>query len=157
MRSLQKFLGLTPTQRRLFVRTALLVGRILIETHLFSRKFYSEKLSQRLLKYRTSFDSYDKPSTSVDKALHQYMVDVLWFVGVTARRNKRVNCLIQGYAAFTLLKRKQIASYLQIGVARPANGKMKAHAWLLVGGRVVLGDEVELREFTPIACFTSKG
>ena len=156
MKLLRKYHSLTPGQRKLLARTALLTARLLVESCLLSRRSYSEKLSRRLLRYRTGLVTPKEAPESVDKALHQYTGDVLSFVRALSLRIKRVNCLIQGYAAFTLLKQEHIASCLQIGVAKPRKGKMKAHAWLLVDGRVTLGGDTELDEFTPIACFSSR-
>lgn len=155
LKSFQKFLNLTPAQRLLFVRTALLITRLLVESNVSSRESASERFSRRLLGCRSfSNEHQDIPSIG-DQTLRQYMTDVLRFVTAFGGRIKRVNCLIQGFTAFTLLKQQNIAACLQIGVAKPKNGEIRAHAWLQADGRVVLGGEVELSDFTPIAYFNS--
>jgi hypothetical protein len=156
LKTLQKFLSLTPAQRLLFIRTAILITRLLVESYVSSRRSASERLSRRLVGCRSCSDDSEIPSPIGDQTLHQYMTDVLRFVTVFGSRVKRVNCLIQGFSAFTLLGQKKVTARLHIGVAKPRNGEIKAHAWLQADGRVVLGGEVELGEFTPIACFSSR-
>ena len=156
MSLLGKFLNLTPAQRLLFFRTTLLIVRLLVESYVSSGKSASGRLSRRLIGCRSFSHDHEETSPLGDKAHYQYLIDVLRFVDVFGSRMKRVNCLIQGFTAFTLLKQKNVAARLQIGVAKPKNGKIKAHAWLQADGRVVLGGEVELGEFTPIACFSAK-
>ena len=156
MNLLKRLLNLTPAQRLLFFRTTLLIVRLLVESYASSRKSASERLSRRLIGCRAYAHDHEETSPLGDKIYYQYMTDVLRFVGVFGSRIKRVNCLIQGFTAFTLLKQKNVPARLQIGVAKPKNGEIKAHAWLQADGRVVLGGEVELGEFTPIACFSSK-
>ena len=156
MNLLKRLLNLTPAQRLLFFRTTLLIVRLLVESYASSRESASERLSRRLIGCRSSSCDDEETLPVGDMALNQYMTDVLRFVSVFGSRIKRVNCLIQGFTVFTLLRQKNVPARLQIGVAKPKNGEIKAHAWLQADGRVVLGGEVELSEFTPIACFRSK-
>jgi hypothetical protein len=60
-------------------------------------------------------------------------------------------CFPQCLAAYFMLRRRHIASKLFYGVAREAN-QLKAHTWVKVGDRTVVGGEVESR-FTVLATF----
>jgi hypothetical protein len=51
------------------------------------------------------------------------------------------NCLIRGTALRLLLTRAGVASTLHVGVRKAGDGKVAAHAWVSVGGRVILGGE----------------
>lgn len=54
----------------------------------------------------------------------------------------RASCLTQALAGWILLTRHGVASRVRIGVLSAEQQGFKAHAWLEVGGEVVLGDEV---------------
>ncbi|WP_411267531.1 lasso peptide biosynthesis B2 protein [Asticcacaulis sp. 201] len=76
----------------------------------------------------------------------------LW-VGRTVRRGAKLvpftTCLSRAMAARYLLKRKGYGSVLKVGVANGDKpGSMLAHAWLLSGDTVVVGNENgELQKF----------
>ncbi len=52
----------------------------------------------------------------------------------------RASCLTQALAGWIMLTRHGAESRIRIGVASPQQQGFKAHAWLEVGGRVILGD-----------------
>lgn len=52
----------------------------------------------------------------------------------------RASCLTQALAGWIMLRRHGAVSRVRIGVASPEEAGFKAHAWLEVGGRVILGD-----------------
>ena len=52
----------------------------------------------------------------------------------------RASCLTQALAGWILLTRHGVVSRMRIGVTSPQEQGFKAHAWLEVGGRVILGD-----------------
>jgi hypothetical protein len=60
-------------------------------------------------------------------------------------------CFPQSLAAYFMLRRRHIASRLYYGVMREAD-QLKAHTWVKVGERTVVGGEVEPR-FTVLATF----
>ena len=62
-----------------------------------------------------------------------------------ARVPWRSDCLIQALAAQRWLARAGIAAPIDIGVRNA--GAFEAHAWLVVGGRIVTGGEISA--FTP--------
>lgn len=55
----------------------------------------------------------------------------------------RSDCLIQAIAAQNWLAAKGAASEIQIGVEHPEGGDFGAHAWLMAGGTIVTGGEIE--------------
>lgn len=64
-----------------------------------------------------------------------------------SRRVPRASCFTQALAARTWLARHGLANELRIGVARRPDGSPEAHAWIEVGGHVVLGDVPDLARF----------
>jgi hypothetical protein len=58
-------------------------------------------------------------------------------------------CLPVAYAGHLLLHRHGHASTVQVGVARDAEGKVEAHAWVECRGRVLLGELPDLGRFVP--------
>lgn len=52
----------------------------------------------------------------------------------------RASCLTQALAGWIMLRRHGTECRIRIGVASPQEQGFQAHAWLEVGGRVILGD-----------------
>lgn len=69
----------------------------------------------------------------------------------------RFTCLMMAMAAHWMLGRRRIASRLLLGTrifsktATEPDHTLAAHAWLTVGGHIVMGHHDD--HFTPIACF----
>lgn len=61
----------------------------------------------------------------------------------------RTSCLVQAVAGCLLLRRRGIAATIRLGVKKD-NGALAAHAWLMVGGQVVLGGQAA-EGFKPLA------
>lgn len=72
----------------------------------------------------------------------------------TAARNVPWNavCLPQAMAAKAMLARRGCGSAFHLGADFDAQGKLIAHAWLVVGGTVVVG-AAGIRSVTPLARF----
>lgn len=67
---------------------------------------------------------------------------IAWAIGALSRRLPGLrNCLVQALAGQALLARHGQSSQLRIGVARFADGQFKAHAWVEVAGRLLIGGE----------------
>ncbi len=61
----------------------------------------------------------------------------------------RTSCLVQAVAGWMLLKRRGMAATIRLGVKKD-EGKLAAHAWLIVGEEAVLGGAAAA-SFTPLA------
>ena len=72
----------------------------------------------------------------------------------TAARNVPWNavCLPQAMAAKAMLARRGCGSSLRLGAGFDGNGKLIAHAWLVVGGTVVVGG-AGISGVTPLTSF----
>jgi hypothetical protein len=74
---------------------------------------------------------------------------VAWCVEVAGRYVPGATCLAQALAARLLLRQHGCDPELRIGVARGASGALEAHAWVEIGGRVVVGGPAEaVQRFT---------
>ena len=73
---------------------------------------------------------------------------VAWAVE-TARRwvPGEYKCLPTAYTAHWLLHRHGHASTIHVGVARDAEGKVEAHAWVDCDGRTVVGEVADMERF----------
>jgi hypothetical protein len=60
-------------------------------------------------------------------------------VEAAARRIPFSNCLSNALAGQVLMSRSGVISHVRIGVARDADGRVTAHAWVESGGRGVIG------------------
>jgi len=61
----------------------------------------------------------------------------------------RTTCLVRAVAGWLLLTRRGIASTIRFGVAME-NGKLAAHAWLIVHGESLLGGDIA-EDYQPLA------
>jgi hypothetical protein len=67
---------------------------------------------------------------------------VRWAVLSVARYSPlRFVCFPQALAAHAMLRRRGVASVMHYGVRRSADGQLRAHTWLEVDGRMLLGGE----------------
>lgn len=137
MKRLRKFLHLPPSDRRLLVSTAVLLGAI--------------RLGLRLLPFRTLqrvLTRLEQAPTASPRHTNRSSVDRLaWAVTVASRYVPKATCLTQALAAQTLLGRRGHLSRLHVGVAKGEEGRLKAHAWLESQGRVIVGGG-ELSRYT---------
>ncbi len=95
----------------------------------------------RLLPMRSILRWLERPLSHAreDEAMAQM---VRWGVVSGARYSPlRLVCFPQALAAYAMLRRRSIASRLHYGVRRAADGRLRAHTWLEVDGRMLLGGE----------------
>lgn len=80
-----------------------------------------------------------------------------WVGRMVYRASKFVigsTCLTRAMSAQYILAKRNYASVVQVGVSIDENKKMIAHAWLLSGDKVIVGDEEEqLEKFTLLTEF----
>ena len=79
---------------------------------------------------------------------------IAWMVRNAARPVPGASCLTQALAYQAMLHRRGVRSELKLGVKHDQQGKFAAHAWVSVGGQVLLGGSTqEVSAFAPIAEF----
>jgi hypothetical protein len=83
--------------------------------------------------------------------------ELVWAVnGVGQRLPETLNCLPRALATRWMMQRRQWPNTLQIGVARNADGKFEAHAWIEYQGRVIMGLVPDLERFVKLPAIPAK-
>jgi hypothetical protein len=126
MRRIHKFLNLSSVERRLLIKTWILLGviRLGLELLPFStlRKFlFKLTFFSRSLKKEFS---------------EEYLV---WSVVVVSPYVPKTTCLAQALAAQLLLQQAGHQARLHIGVNYGIGGRLEAHAWVESQGRILIG------------------
>lgn len=75
---------------------------------------------------------------------------IIWAIGIARRLVPRATCLVQAAAARVLLVRAGHDPHLRLGVTKSTAGDFEAHAWLELGGRVVVGRLRHFERFAPL-------
>ncbi len=83
------------------------------------------------------------------------MVETIGIVinGIAVRTPWSSTCLVKALAANKMLAKKKIPHSFHLGVQKTANAQMKAHAWISVAGKIIIGGE-EAGEFKEILSVT---
>lgn len=82
--------------------------------------------------------------------------DITWAVRRVSRSVPGATCLTQALAAQLLLSRRGHASRLRIGVTRPADERLRAHAWLERDGVILIGG-AGVAAYTPLSTAARAG
>lgn len=134
---LSKLLRLSPSERRLMLGAALLLGAI--------------RLGLQLLPFLTLRRQLAKITPAHSHQLEQVSVGkIVWAVEVLSRYIPGVKCLARALTTQVLLCRYGYQSDLRIGVARSEKGQLQAHAWVESQGRIVSGGLKDMRRYTPL-------
>ena len=97
----------------------------------------------------------ESPAT-IGKSERRLASRVSWAVESVARHAPlSFVCLPQAIAAKWMLRRRRLASTLYLGVARPDEVKITAHAWLRAGDKILTG-RAESRTHTTLATFAEE-
>ncbi len=91
---------------------------------------------------------YVQTAPANSKTTHT-LADIIWAIRAIDRRFSHATCLVNGLAGQYLLTRNQIASQLCIGVKKETT-ELKAHAWVVVDGQIVIGSIPELDTYIPL-------
>ena len=140
MNSLAKFRRLTWTERGLLLRATFLLGLILA-----GLKLLSFGTLRRLLDQGREQPSGPPPADAFSPER------VVWAVRAAGRRMPGgLLCLPQALAVKSLLERLGYRPVLHIGVAAPAPGDLRAHAWVEHEGHILVGAP-GAEAYTPLA------
>jgi hypothetical protein len=99
------------------------------------------RLAVRFLPVSQLFSWVDRPVSRVSRFAADEADWVAWAVA-KAGAHRRIDavCLPRALAAHAMLRRRGIPSRLCLGVARDG-GDLRAHAWIEVGDRTIVGGE----------------
>lgn len=101
-------------------------------------------LSPRAIAERNRLSRSTRRGLSSGSDMVEQEIDIVAYVipGVARRLPWRADCLVQALAAQRWLRARKIGSCISMGVDKPAGGRFGAHAWLMVGDRVVTGGDI---------------
>lgn len=137
MKRVQKLLRLPSTDRLLLVKAAFWVGAIRLGLWLLP--------FQSLLRLLASQTRRAAQAQGVDrKAVRR----VTWAVRVTSRYVPAATCLTQALATLALLAGVGQPANIRIGIAKGGVGKLHAHAWVEIEGKVIIGKSADLAQYT---------
>jgi Transglutaminase-like superfamily len=140
MSALRKFLRLDPSQKRLHLRAALLLGAVSVALRLDSGSMVQHWLLLR--------PSGPRPHNSAIRA------DLIALaIAQAARHIPGATCLVQAISLCRLLHREGYESVLQVGVLPPNAGRLEAHAWVECEGEIILGGSNSADLYTPLVQF----
>ena len=127
MRCVAKFLALPPADQRLLAKALLAV--------------IAMRLRLKLRTFRPGMD--DAPPRSVVPDAGLSPDRIAWAVDRVSDRLGNATCLVRALAAHAILGRHGFSSCVRIGVAagerREKGSGLIAHAWIELGGRILLG------------------
>nr|WP_276202869.1 lasso peptide biosynthesis B2 protein [Brevundimonas nasdae] len=102
------------------------------------------RIALRLAPYRMV--KHVLPATRTAPAPDWVIARTRWAVAKAARASFGATCLPQALAAQVLLVLQGYAGTVRIGVRRGSSGQIQAHAWVLSGEKIVVGDDDEALE-----------
>lgn len=135
MRRLQSFLRLPARERFLYLRTWLLLFRIRLMLWVLPYRRWRQIAAQMI-------------RVENERQLERPQVNqITRAVRVMSRYVPQASCLTQALAAQTLLANEGQRSQLRVGVTQNG-GKLEAHAWVQIDGRVVIGGRESVVRFS---------
>lgn len=102
------------------------------------------RIALRLAPYRMV--KHVLPAARTAQAPDWVIARTRWAVAKAAHASFGATCLPQALAAQVLLALQGYAGTVRIGVRRGSSGQIQAHAWVLSGERIVVGDDDEALE-----------
>jgi hypothetical protein len=117
-------------------------------------------IALRMLPFRKVVETIAMPEDGPEQDVARLQAEVArirWAVEAAARRLPwRIVCFQKGLAAQRILRRHNLPAHLHYGIARQADGELKAHVWVTSDAYPVVGHEAA-SEFARVATFPSSG
>lgn len=135
MRRLQSFLRLPARERFLYLRTWLLLFRIRLMLWVLPYRRWRQ-IAAHMIRVENE-RQLDRPQVN----------QITRAVRVMSKYVPQASCLTQALAAQTLLANEGQRSQLRVGVTQN-DGKLEAHAWVQIDGRVVIGGRESVVRFS---------
>jgi Transglutaminase-like superfamily len=141
MRRLRKFMRLPAAERRLLMKTILLLWVVKVGLVTLPFRTLRRQLGHLAVSPVDLRDAEDP--RSIER--------VVWAVELSGRLMPHAStCLTQALTAQVLLSRRGHPALVHIGTLKGKRGELQAHAWVESGGEVVIGGH-ELEQYTRLA------
>ena len=128
MKRFRSFFNLPVTEKALLIESLILVASIGLALRIVPFRFFRKIIAARL--------NEKERKKSVD---WKKINPIVRSVRSASRFVPLANCLPQALAAMFLIKSAGQSANLKIGVAKDENQHFKAHAWLEINGRIIIG------------------
>ena len=146
MKRVRQFAGLSPPERWLLLRAAVLVAGVRLALWTMPFRWVRFVLGTKM-----------GAGPAVSPSLEAIRVTRLaWAVQAAARRVPGASCLTQALALQYLLAQTGERAEVHIGVAKDSARGFEAHAWLEHRGAILVGDNGELKRYAPILAVTGE-
>lgn len=146
MRQLKRWRSLDDCERKLLLEALVALGRV--------------RMTLWLRPSSAAFRDYPGRTSSGLQVVDADSSDPAQ-VALAVRRAGKVipasTCLAQALATQMMLARRGITVEVRIGVARDEHRSFEAHAWVELGGRVLIGNLHDLDRFEPFPRFSQGG
>jgi hypothetical protein len=140
MKAVLQFVRLDRRARRLLLRAGVLLVSVRLGLWLLPFPFV-----------RWALDATSSRRAEDGRVDPQSIRRVGWAIDRAARCVPDATCLVRALAAEWLLKRLGQPGEVRIGVSRSTEGDLRAHAWLVSDGRIVLGKVPNLRAYSVLS------
>lgn len=137
MRKILKFLLLPYQKKKLFSKSLLFVGLIRLCLWILPYRL--------LVKWLSVLGSSKDLNRSNDWNL---IKEVSSSVRICAKYVPFASCLTQALATQTLLRLRKQNSILKLGVDKDENGKLIAHAWVEIDGKIIIGGLSDINRYS---------
>jgi hypothetical protein len=138
MRRVKRFVASSSQERRLLLRAFFLVAAV--------------RAGLCVLPFRIVQNLTGKISNA-GKTIHP-AGRCVWAVRAVSRFVPGATCLTQALSAQTLLAQSGHDSRIEIGVAKDAQRRFRAHAWVVCGEEIVIGG-AEVERYVPLAAWNT--
>ena len=139
----RRFLSLSRSDRRLVLEASSLMALVCVGLRLFRLRTVQQLLERCVESYPTQ--THHPPDPNAIDRVH-------WAVTAVARRVPKATCLVQALIANALLRRRNVACELRMGIRIRGDSaaNLEAHAWVECNGVVVIGGMDSLSTFEPL-------
>ncbi len=146
MNSLRTLARLQPDERRLALRTLMLVAAIRVGLWVLS--------FQQLRRVAGALNSSKHLAINVSQDMP--VLRLVWAVRAASRRIPAASCLTQSLALHHLLTRAGHHSQIRIGVAKDPEAGFRAHAWVEYKGEPLLSGPEEVARYVRMRILEDK-
>ncbi|MCI0354668.1 MAG: lasso peptide biosynthesis B2 protein [Acidobacteria bacterium] len=129
MNRLRKFLALPGEDQRLLIEAAGRVAWTSLGLRLLPFAYWRPRLG-------AAASASAAPATIPTRPAER----IAWAVGVAAGYVPGATCLVQAVVARSMMSREGFPAHVHIGVRAGENSRPEAHAWLVLDGRIILGN-----------------
>lgn len=121
---------------------------------------YGNWLGLRLFRFQRLYrflEKYRQPDTSTVSEQYKVMEKIsLWVEELGRLLLGEDSCFPQALTGQLLFNRLGLNPCIQIGVMKEVDGRLRAHAWVIVDGEVVIGGPIsQVQKFIPLGDFSS--